>query len=73
VKSFLLNLNTLRYTVAVQETLFLVILFQAIECSLAGIKPPDGGTWSEEATDVMYEFCENSYGLYVKVCNMYSY
>jgi hypothetical protein len=58
---------------AFQGTLFLVILLQAIECSLAGIKPPDGGTWSEEATDVMYEFHDNSYGLYVKVCNMYSY
>lgn len=58
---------------AVQDILFLVILLQAMECSLAGIKPPDEGTWSEEATDVLYEFCDNSHGLYVKVCNMYSY
>jgi hypothetical protein len=73
MRNFLLNSNTLRFNMSVQDTLFLVILLQAIECSLAGIKPPDEGTWFEEATDMLYEFCNNSYGLYVKVCNMYSY
>ncbi|PNF38037.1 hypothetical protein B7P43_G02372 [Cryptotermes secundus] len=54
----------------ITEMLIKKLPFQAIECSLAGIKPPDGGTWSAEATDVMYEFCDNSYGLYVKVCEL---
>jgi hypothetical protein len=69
MRSFPLHLNALIYNIALQETSFFVILFQAIECSLAGIKPQDGGTWPEDATDVMYEFCDNSNALYVKVCN----
>jgi hypothetical protein len=59
---------------AEQESFFWpLFLFQAIECSLAGIKSPAGGIWSEEATDAVCEFADNSSGLYVKVCHVYSY
>jgi hypothetical protein len=56
-----------------QESFFLTYFsFQAIECTLAGIKFPGGDILSEEVTDVVYEFADNSRGLYVKVCHVYS-
>ncbi|XP_069700482.1 putative ATP-dependent RNA helicase TDRD12 [Periplaneta americana] len=33
--------------------------FQAIECSMAGITPADGDTWSEEAIDALYDFTDS--------------
>jgi len=57
-----------------QESFFLLVfLFQAIECTLAGIISPADGIWSEEAIDVVCEFADNSSGLYVKVCHVCSY
>jgi len=56
-----------------QSFFLLVFLFQAIECTLAGIKSTADGIWSEEATDAVCEFADNSSGLYVKVCHVYSY
>lgn len=57
-----------------QESFFFTCFsFQAIECTLAGIKLPGGGIWSEEAIHVVCEFADNSHGLFVKVCHVYSY
>jgi hypothetical protein len=56
-----------------QESFLLVFISQAIECSLAGIKSPLGDIWSEEATDAVCEFADNSRGLYIKVCHAHSY
>ncbi|XP_039299293.1 tudor and KH domain-containing protein homolog [Nilaparvata lugens] len=39
------------------RTDFLTLHFQAIECSLARVKPREGGEWSREATDLFEELC----------------
>uniref|UniRef100_A0A1B6FKZ6 Tudor domain-containing protein n=1 Tax=Cuerna arida TaxID=1464854 RepID=A0A1B6FKZ6_9HEMI len=39
------------------RTDFLKLRFQAIECTLANVKPSGGDQWSEKATDVFEELC----------------
>uniref|UniRef100_A0A1B6LIZ4 Tudor domain-containing protein n=1 Tax=Graphocephala atropunctata TaxID=36148 RepID=A0A1B6LIZ4_9HEMI len=39
------------------RTDFLKLRFQAIECTLANLKPSDGDQWSEKATDLFEELC----------------
>ncbi|KAJ9589011.1 hypothetical protein L9F63_017706, partial [Diploptera punctata] len=43
--------------------------FQAIECSLFGVKPTDGDIWCEDAIDIFYDF-EDSFSYHVKVCEV---
>ncbi|XP_067007566.2 putative ATP-dependent RNA helicase TDRD12 isoform X2 [Anabrus simplex] len=55
---------------SIPESYLTRLPFQAIECALIGVKPMEGDSWKEEATDVLYDATADSDEEFVKLLNV---